>query len=163
MLLMCNSTVCWQRCAAALITINGIKQIWNRCVAIADNPHSNPWHWCSGAHDYPPLSYDEIPAVDAGDGPGLQVGAATNGECVPMAGGYPPAAPLNCWPSATLNCDGCDRLFCHRHVISIEWRRLCWACLLDADAHPRGCGDVDIKGYAGHGCLQGKRGSARQD
>ena len=49
----CDNTVCGQRCAAALITTVGIKQCRNTCTASADTPHANPWHWCTGEHDYP--------------------------------------------------------------------------------------------------------------
>ena len=57
---MCDNTICGQRCAAALITNVGIKQCRNTCTATADNPHANPWHWCTGDHDYPrAVGYDD--------------------------------------------------------------------------------------------------------
>ena len=48
-----GNTMRGQRCVAALIAAYGIEQCRNRCVASTDNPHSHPWHWCSGNHDYP--------------------------------------------------------------------------------------------------------------
>ena len=57
---VCDNTLCGQRFAAALITRVGIKQCRNTCIASADNPHSNPWHWCTGDHGYPPaVGYDD--------------------------------------------------------------------------------------------------------
>ena len=54
------------------------------------------------------------------------------------SGGHRPTrcTSLDCRAPATLNCDGCDRRFCGRHVIHDAGLRLCWACLLDADTHP---------------------------
>ena len=53
-----DNSVCGGRCAAALITTNGIKQCRKGCISTESSPHQNPWHWCNGDHDYPPFHPD---------------------------------------------------------------------------------------------------------
>ena len=93
-----------------------------------------------------------------------------------ISGGHRPTryTSLNCRAPATLNCDNCDRTYCHRHVVRDGGVRLCWACLLDADAQsltvkPRASddptafhGQVDLMGQPGSTAATGAAEPAKR-